>query len=159
MNREMRLSVVCLGLLAACGGGTPVEFSRLQVVSAKLSHSAGPPPHYGFIVCGSLELKNAPEGRSLSPESRPRRLLGREGSGDFVQGRGEQFRILNGVLTFRALIGEEAYYKATGFLHHDDTVRIEFEDPQGKRWIARGTLEHVKEFHSDLLHGLQADSK
>lgn len=145
-----------LALLAGCSRA-PLECQQLQVRSDKLMHSAGPPPYYGNSLCGSISLKQVPEGIVIGSDSLPKKLLGAAGSADFLP-RLSRVRIVDGVLAFQGVIGEEFLFDVTGLFPSSPDVRIDFEDSKGRSWSAKGVMETVpagRKFHPNLERGLQ----
>jgi hypothetical protein len=153
----MKLIVAgALALLVSCSPAS-LDCVRLQVRSDKLASSTGPPPYYGTTLCGSVSLKQVPEGIVIGPDSLPKKLVGAEGSAEFIP-QFSRVRMVDGVLTFKGTIGQEFLFNVTGMAPHREAVRIDFEDSKGRSWSAKGTLETVeaqKDFHPDLERGLK----
>ena len=146
-ERAFHLGAMALGIawLGACDAPS-AQVQRLQVRSDKIGYSAGPPPYYGFTLFGSLVIKDLPAGLAVGPQSTPRTLIGAHGKGEFMP-RLSLVRIVDGVFFFRGTLDEKSYWDATGLLDYDPAVRVEFEDPGGRKWSARGTMETISAGH------------
>jgi hypothetical protein len=143
-NKTVRIQfgLAALALLASCGT-PPLALDRVQCLGAKVGYSAGPPPYYGYYLVGSVSLENHPEISTVMTDWRPVHLSGESGTGSFLKDRGRT-RIVERVLYFEGLIGEKEYLRARDFLCLDRHVRIEFQDVQGRSWVAEGSLDVLK---------------
>jgi hypothetical protein len=82
----------------------------------------------------------------VSVQSTPRKLVGGHDTAEFIP-RLTRVRIVDGVLYFKAVVDEKSYWAVTGFLKHDPAIQVEFQDPEGRKWSARGTMETIPAEH------------
>ncbi len=104
-------------------------------------------------MSGSLVLKDAPK---ATDRSLPRRLAWKEGKVEFLTSR-SRARIIDGVFYFEGILDEKAHWEFALSSKGDPNVYIEFDDPAGGIWSAKGAMEILKAGqarHPDLERAL-----